>query len=150
MNDRFSCRALYRGKRLDDGEWIQGYFVMSEPTKFTKMSSPAIIGKESGIAEFIDPATVGQCTGLRDKNGTLIFEGDLVRFGDAQGVVAWGNDRHFGHGVDMTEYADGWLVEWGGEFPQLRNDFGFWAYRGCEVVGNVHDAGGMDPVEDTT
>ena len=88
---------LFRGKRLDNGEWVEGFLL-----KVT-------IGGESAYLIFgdnfcfdgsdvkalshalVDPATVGQFTGLLDKHGSRIFEGDVVRYGNRPGYVIFGN-----------------------------------------------------------
>jgi hypothetical protein len=66
-------RHLFRGKRIKNEEWIQGYLWDDRP------NGPATICNPSIGPCIIDPATIGQCTGLQDKNGKLIFEGDRVR-----------------------------------------------------------------------
>lgn len=62
-------RYLFRGKREKDEQWEYGAFWQS---------NSSIIDK-SGYSQKVIPETVGQCTGLKDKNGKLIFEGDILK-----------------------------------------------------------------------
>lgn len=68
MNDRYK----YRGKRVDNGEWEIGYYACLYSI------DNHTITDEYGYMYQVNPTTIGQCTGLRDKNGVLIFEGDRV------------------------------------------------------------------------
>ena len=118
---------LFRGKRVDNGEWEFGSFV--SPNWITVPMGEEIYG-----SEIVDPETVGQFTGLTDKNGKRIFEGDIVRYRPEY----WCEPMQ-----SVVEYcADTW------NYPAFDLKYHDYEANGlqcaheegcCEVIGNIHD-----------
>ena len=138
---------LFRGKRLDNGEWVEGYLYehkpplvgivsendVPEPSKWFIARTGFADWNMPRPAEFIevDPSTVGQYTGLKDKNGKRIFEGDILgsRYDSlypddvAIEVVKW--------------FRNGWYIQQENNLPDALCEYGVLPYS--EVIGNVHD-----------
>ena len=113
---------LFRGQRKDNGEWIEGYYVRLGEHHYILTGKLDIT---KGFPIFVHyevlPETVGQYTGLTDKNGKKIFEGVIVSFNEYHYSIEWKKERC---GFGFRETADR-LLEIDGEH--------------CEVIGNIHD-----------
>ena len=141
---------LFRGKRMDNGEWaIGGFCEMDGSVYIAKGQKIEIVNaktRETTKAKVLDtyevaPATVGQFTGLTDRNGKRIFEGDIVHYlyepgkgywnSDQNSVIEWLSTGFFMRGIMGTnKYAcsTGWLVS----TPHGDG-------KCFEVIGNIHD-----------
>ena len=127
---------LFRGRRVDNGEWVQGAFIPDalETTLGTfgldGYIKPVGRTKEERMMVEVDRETVGQYTGLTDRNGKRIFEGDIVCI-----PVECMPDFLLHH----------YEVRWrktnpGPGFALYRDDtFYDWAMGEIEVIGNRHD-----------
>lgn len=77
---------LFRGKRTDNGEWVEGYYYKAKYCRTDDklcdyITIPYIEQCNLPNSHYIvNPETVGQCIGLKDRNGINIFEGDMVMF----------------------------------------------------------------------
>lgn len=125
---------LFKGKRKDYGEWVEGSLIIDENGNYyigkcvAPKTSTLSTGRNNGktLNRFVGygmfmviPETVGQYTGLKDKNGKMIFEGDIMKWNDKE----WG-----------AKYRE--VVEWDYNLLSIRkNDWSQW----CEIIGNIHD-----------
>lgn len=133
-----SREILFIGKRKSDEEWIEGCLLSDEKEPEIRYIG-YLSGVEDGVVHDVDgaevyPDTVCQYTGLTDKNGTKIFEGDIVRYVEIYGEVKFGlNENNW----QIDKYNQGFFVTFPKEYS-LRNELGFWRNK-VVVVGNVYD-----------
>ena len=141
---------LFRGKRLDNGDWVEGYLYEHEPPlvgivseKDEPEASKWFIAR-TGFADWnmprpvelveVDPSTVGQYTSLKDKNGKRIFEGDVLKryyddlYADDAVIehVVWFNNGWCANDVTNMTYE---------AYSIFKDDVIPYA----EIIGNIHD-----------
>lgn len=127
---------LFRGKRIDNGEWVEGYLIVFPKSKRTKIMVWEQADLDFNAIE-VNPETVGQFTGLTDKNGKKIFEGDIVHVLGNQQVEDWKNVNYNA----LIAFIDGGFCAIDGTIE----DHGFRRYGLCrmdfdlEIIGNIHD-----------
>lgn len=120
MNDRY----LFKAKRIDNGEWVEGNLVNSVYHK--NDVCVGTYGSNVGMHE-VDISTICQCTGLKDKNGKLIWENDIINTDKGKAVVIW----------DKAEWRIKWIKD-----TIWRKDLHFWTNEDdwkCKAIGNKFD-----------
>lgn len=134
-------KIKFRGISTHSGEWVYGNFIHSK--RFAACGNEfRIHNQETGLESDIIPETVGQFTGLWDKNGREIYEGDILHVnkpytylkGKDIHIIKWQEtDSAFGYFNVRTNFFDtdrtGHLIKIGS------NKHGSW----CEIIGNIHD-----------
>jgi len=109
---------LYRGKTLIDNKWIYGYL-----STVDKSGVPVILEPEKENHWMkVHPETVGQYTGLKDRNGVKIFEGDIVKEGLYKYTIEY---YKYGFWANGGQRGATW------ELRKFENQ--------CEIIGNIHD-----------
>jgi hypothetical protein len=123
MEDRY----LFKSKRIDNGEWVQGYLYGIWEKRYI------LWGMTNDIPNMIevDPSTICQCTGLKDKNGKLIWENDIVRDRYGNFYKAFWQNNYYQFSLSCVK-AD--------VFP-IGAKWNLWSFKSfeIEVIGNIFD-----------
>ena len=139
---------LFRGKRVYNGMWVEGYYAKYRNIKDKVYTAILQFDTEDGGDVYCDgitpviPETVEQYTGLVDKNGKKIFEGDIVRLTDKSFGNEWKAVVEFGN--PNGNYTWGWQLNPIGIAKNVNTDILCWVEMEetgafCEVIGNVQD-----------
>lgn len=118
------CEILFRGKRIDNGEWLFGdlrHIFHGEYRTHIVDNSNGLNNDVCGLE--VASSTVGQFTGLEDKLGTKIFEGDIVRYGQRGAVEYNSGSAQFTLNFTDSTYEG---------FDNI-------PFCDCEVLGNIYD-----------
>ena len=129
---------LLRGKRTDNGEWI------TDSETYIRDGDGIWLSDENLNGVTVIPETVGQFTGLTDKNGVRIFEGDIL---DVSSDVAYGGVAVHRLGYFVVEFHNGCFMKSALDDPQLsffdnakrKGLYHFISTDIHKIVGNIHD-----------
>lgn len=124
MEDRY----LFKAKRIDNGEWVQGYLYGIWEKRYI------LWGMTNDIPDMIevDPSTICQCTGLKDKNGKLIWENDVVKDKHGNFYKAFWQDNY---------YQFSWICIKSDNKLFIEAKWNLWSIKNfeIEVIGNIFD-----------
>lgn len=125
---------LFKAKRTDTREWVEGYIYRQPPSiqmdgiSHWWIHVPPVDPDDKGGVFNVDPETVGQYTGLTDKNSVKAFENDKIYDPHENRIftIKWDNELAAFFLMD----DDGWM----------KKDIARLSY--CEIIGNIHDKEG--------
>lgn len=130
---------LFRGKRIDDGEWVEGLVLSLNDEEHGKCAAIVPVNSESYrfnlSGYYVQPLSVCQFTGLLDKNGKKIFEGDIVKtkYGRLCSVMWFSSNCVSGWDFKPIDTPDNILR------TKAPSGYDIFAKENLEIIGNIHD-----------
>lgn len=137
---------LFRGKRMDNGRWVYGDYhkFTCTTSSITPVPTHYIMGTDASSKAqiWVDPTTVGQYTGLQDKNGNKIFEGDILQYTDCSEFVF-----AVVYGIFLNDDEDsiwrenvGFYCDWIKFSSCIEPNRGLiFCANKSKIIGNIHD-----------
>lgn len=128
MEDRY----LFKAKRIDNGEWVQGYMYGIWERIYI------LWGMTNDIPNMVEvyPSTICQCAGMPDKNSKVAYEHDIIKTPVGNAKIIWNcaptpEDNHINVGFEVV-FLDATTND------NYRHDLGYWIGK-SEVIGNIFD-----------
>lgn len=127
MEDRY----LFKAKRLDNGEWVQGNILLDIEKNKPSETYRIYPVDHVDICRIVDETTICQCTGLKDKNGTLIWENDIVKDEHGNLYKAFWQKNY---------YCYSWICIKSNYLP-IGAQWNLWSIKSFEIelIGNIFD-----------